>query len=80
MEERSGHRISFIIGPLTQDLEFCPSRSFFGMRFALAYPEEGHHMHDPALWTNWYVALLLFPFMIIILLLRDLIAGRGRRR
>ena len=50
------------------------------MRFALADPKEGHHMHDPALWTNWYVALLLFPFMIIILLLRDLLAARGRRR
>jgi hypothetical protein len=50
------------------------------MRFALAYPEEGYHMHDPALWTNWYVALLLFPFMIIALLLRDFLAGRGRRR
>jgi hypothetical protein len=80
MEERSGHRISFIIRSLTQDLEFCPSKPFLGMRFALAYPEEGYHMHDPALWTNWYVALLLFPFMIIALLLRDFLAGRGRRR
>jgi hypothetical protein len=42
--------------------------------------EEGYHMHDPALWTNWYIALLLFPFMIIALLLRDFLAGRGRRR
>ena len=42
--------------------------------------EEGYHMHDPALWTNWYLALLLFPFMIIVLLLRDFLAGRGRRR
>ena len=47
-------------------------------------------MHDPALWTNWYVVLLLFPFMIIVLLLSDYLAGRvalhrfgdpqGRRR
>jgi hypothetical protein len=36
-------------------------------------------MHDPALWTHWYVAPLLFPFMIISLLLRDFLA-RGRRR
>ena len=33
-------------------------------------------MRDPALWTSWYVVLLLFPFMIIILLLRDFLAGR----
>ena len=37
-------------------------------------------MRDPALWTNWYVVLLLFPFMIIVLLLRDFLAGPGRRR
>ena len=37
-------------------------------------------MRDPALWTSWYVVLLLFPFMIIILLVRDFLAGRGRRR
>jgi len=37
-------------------------------------------MHDPALWTSWYVVLLLFPFMIIVvLLLSDYLAGRGRR-
>lgn len=24
-------------------------------------------MRDSALWTSWYVVLLLFPFMIIIL-------------
>ena len=36
-------------------------------------------MRDPALWSSWYVVLLLFPFMIIILLLRDFLAGRGRR-
>jgi ferric iron reductase protein FhuF len=36
-------------------------------------------MHDPALWAHWYVALLLFPLMIIALLLRDFLAGRGRR-
>ena len=35
-------------------------------------------MRDPALWTNWYVALLLFPLMIIVLLLHDFIAGRRR--
>jgi len=35
-------------------------------------------MHDPALWTSWYVVLLLFPFMIIVLLLSDYLAGRGR--
>ena len=34
-------------------------------------------MRDPALWTSWYVVLLLFPFMIIILLVRDFLAGRG---
>jgi hypothetical protein len=50
------------------------------MRFAFVLGEEGHHMRDPALWTSWYVVLLLFPFMIIILLLRDFLAGRGRRR
>jgi hypothetical protein len=37
-------------------------------------------MRDPALWTSWYVVLLMFPFMIIILLLRDFLAGRARRR
>jgi hypothetical protein len=37
-------------------------------------------MRDPALWTNWYVVLLLFPFMIIVLLLRDFLVGRGRRQ
>lgn len=36
-------------------------------------------MHDSALWTHWYVALLLFPLMIIALLLRDFFTGRGRR-
>ena len=36
-------------------------------------------MHDPVLWTSWYVVLLLFPFMIIVLLLSDYLAGRGRR-
>ena len=36
-------------------------------------------MRDPALWTSWYVVLLLFPFMIIVLLLRDYFAGRSRR-
>ena len=37
-------------------------------------------MRDPALWTSWYVVLLLFPFMIIILLLCDFRTGRDRRR
>lgn len=41
--------------------------------------EEGHDMRDPALWTSWYVVLLLFPSMIILLLLRDFLAGRRRR-
>lgn len=41
--------------------------------------EEGHDMRDPALWASWYVVLLLFPFMIILLLLRDFLAGRRRR-
>ena len=37
-------------------------------------------MRDPALWTSWSVVLLLFPFMIIILLVRDFLAGRRNRR
>lgn len=37
-------------------------------------------MRDPALWTNWYIVLLFFPFMIIALLVRDFLANRGRRR
>lgn len=37
-------------------------------------------MRDPALWTSWYVVLLLFPSMIIVLLLWDLLARRARRR
>ena len=36
-------------------------------------------MRDPVLWTSWYVVLLLFPFMIIILLIRDFLAGRRRQ-
>jgi hypothetical protein len=36
-------------------------------------------MRDPALWASGYVVLLLFPFMIIVLLLSDYLAGRGRR-
>ena len=37
-------------------------------------------MRDPALWTSWYVVLLLFPFMIIVLLLRAYLVGRYGRR
>jgi len=37
-------------------------------------------MRDPALWASWYVVLLLFPSMIIVLLLRDFLARRARRR
>ena len=31
-------------------------------------------MRDPALWTSWYVVLLLFPAMIIVLMVRDFVA------
>lgn len=37
-------------------------------------------MRDPALWTSWYVVLLLFPSMIIVLLVRDFLARHARRR
>jgi hypothetical protein len=37
-------------------------------------------MRDPALWTSWYVVLLLFPFMILVLLVRDFLSRRTRRR
>ena len=59
------------------------ARGLGGMHFAQSgsiwFHKEGHEMHDPALWTSWYVVLLLFPFMIIVLLLSDYLAGRGRR-
>ena len=37
-------------------------------------------MRDPALWTSWYVALLLFPIMIFVLLVRDFLSRRTGRR
>jgi hypothetical protein len=37
-------------------------------------------MRDPALWTSWYVVLLLFPFMILVVLVRDFLSRRTRRR
>ena len=37
-------------------------------------------MRDPALWTSWYVALLLFPLIIVALLVRDFLCQRIRRR
>ncbi len=37
-------------------------------------------MRDPALWTSWYVVLLLFPFMILVVLVRDFLFRRTRRR
>ena len=37
-------------------------------------------MRDPALWAGWYVALLLFPFMIIVVMVRDFLARRTGRR
>jgi hypothetical protein len=33
-------------------------------------------MRDPGLWTSWYVALLLFPFMIFVMLVRDFLSRR----
>lgn len=33
-------------------------------------------MRDPGLWTSWYVALLLFPLMIFVMLVRDFLARR----
>jgi len=74
------YRISFITTPHTQDLESCSSRTPEECALLSYFGEEDHHMRDPALWTSWYVVLLLFPFMIIILLLCDFLAGRGRRR
>ena len=73
-------RISFITRPHTQDLESCSSLTPAECAVLSYVGEEDHHMRDPALWTSWYVVLLLFQFMIIILLLRDFLAGRGRRR
>ena len=37
-------------------------------------------MHDPAVWTGWYFALLLFPLMIVVLLVRDILSRRTCRR
>ena len=37
-------------------------------------------MRAPALWAGWYAALLLFPFMIFVLLVRDFLARRTGRR
>jgi hypothetical protein len=37
-------------------------------------------MHDPAIWTVWYIALLLFPLMILVLVVRDLLSRRTGRR
>lgn len=37
-------------------------------------------MRDPALWTSWYVVLLLFPIMILVLLVRDYLFPRRTRR
>jgi hypothetical protein len=37
-------------------------------------------MNDPVLWTSWYVVLLLFPFMILVVLVRDFLSRRIRRR
>lgn len=36
-------------------------------------------MRDPALWISWYVALLFFPFIIVVLLVRDFLSRRIRR-
>ena len=33
-------------------------------------------MRDPGLWTSWYVALLLFPLMIFVMLVRDFLSRR----
>ena len=75
----SPYRISFITTPHTQDLESFSSLTPEECAL-LSCGEEDHHMRDPALWTSWYVVLLLFPFMIIILLLCDFLTGRDRRR
>ena len=37
-------------------------------------------MHDPAVWANWYVVLLLFPLMILVLMVRDFLTRRTGRR
>ena len=37
-------------------------------------------MHDPVLWTSWYVVLLFFPLMIFVLLVRDFLSRRTGRR
>jgi len=37
-------------------------------------------MHDPAIWTSWYIVLLLFPLMILVLMVRDFLSGRTGRR
>lgn len=36
-------------------------------------------MHDPTVWTSWYVALLLFPSIIGALLIRDFLSQRVSR-
>lgn len=33
-------------------------------------------MRDPGLWTSWYVALLLFPLMIFVMLVKDFLSRR----
>jgi len=35
-------------------------------------------MHDLALWTSWYVVLLLFPLMVLFLMARDMFSRRGQ--
>lgn len=37
-------------------------------------------MRDPANWISWYIVLLLFPFMILVLLVREFLSRRARRR
>ena len=37
-------------------------------------------MHDPTVWSSWYVVLLLFPLMIYILIVRDFLSSRTGRR
>jgi len=71
--------MSFIIWLQTQNLECCCAGTSWNALCSVRFHKEGHDMHDPALWTSWYVVLLLFPFMIIVLLLSDYLAGRGRR-
>ncbi len=37
-------------------------------------------MHDPTVWSTWYVVLLLFPLVILILMVRDFLSSRTGRR